>query len=277
MSPVHVPLPLPLPHRHRRRRLTAVAMVSVLLTLAIGGGLITAEPASAKGITITKATFAREVTSDFKAKGLTTKFRGPETVFLLLQVKGRPKSGKIEATWSFRGDPIGTADVELSSVNKGLLFSFGEDTYVKFNFTPSAKQALPIGTSYQVVVTANGKPAGTYPFEIIAPAAAVPSKIAKTTLSKSETPTATSTFSPTDTVYLLFTGDFGVGTWVEAQWTISGKVAPDATRSLTLDENKKAVDGNFSLLPPGGWPKGKHSVTLFMNDRKIITSSFTVA
>ena len=45
----------------------------------------------------------------------------------------------------------------------------------------------------------------------------------------------------------------------------------------TLDENKKAVDGNFSLLPPGGWPKGKHSVTLFMNDRKIVTSSFTVA
>ena len=51
----------------------------------------------------------------------------------------------------------------------------------------------------------------------------------------------------------------------------------EPNRSLTLDENKKAVDGNFSLLPPGGWPKGKHSVTLFMNDRKIVTSSFAVA
>ena len=269
---------LPLLFANRRRRVTATPVVSGLLVLVVAaGGLFAAEPASAKGITISKATFAREVTSDFKAKGATTKFRGTETVFLLIRVKGRPKSGKVEATWNFRGDPIGKADVDLSSVNKGLLFSFGEDTYVKFNFTPSAKQALPIGTSYQVVVTTDGKPAGTYPFEIIPPTSAIASNIAKTSLSKSETPTPTATFAPTDTVYLLFTGDFGVGTWVEAQWTISGKAVPDATRSLTLAENKKAADGNFLLLPPGGWPKGKHSVTLFMNDRKIVTSSFTVA
>ena len=275
MSLVHALLPF----SNRRRRVTAAAVVSGLLALVVAGGLITAEPAAAKGITISKATFAREVTSDFKAKGLTTKFRGTETVFLLLQVKGRPKSGKVEATWRFRGEPIAKADVDLSSVNKGLLFSFGADTYVKFNFTPGVKQAFPIGTSYEVAVTTDGKPAGTYPFEVIAPTTAIALKIANAKLSKSksETPTSPSTFSPADTVYLLFTGDFGVGTWVEAQWTISGKVAPDATRSLTLDENKKAVDGNFSLLPPGGWPKGTHSVTLFMNDRKIVTSSFTVA
>ncbi len=265
------------PFFHCRRRVSATRAVAGLLGVVVAAGLLTAGPASAKGITISKATFAREVTSDFKAKGVTTKFRGNETVFLLLKVKGRPKSGKVAANWSFRGDAIGKADVDLSSVNKGLLFSFGEDTYVKFNFTPSPKNPLPIGTSYQVKVTTDGKPAGTYPFEITPPATAIPSKITKTTLSKSETPTATATFAPTDTVYLLFTGDFGLGTWVEAQWTINGKVAPDATRSLTLDENKKGVDGNFSLLPPGGWPKGKHSVTLTMNDRKIVTSSFTVA
>ena len=121
MSLVHALLPF----SNRRRRVTAAAVVFGLLALAVAGGLITAEPAAAKGITISKATFAREVTSDFKAKGLTTKFRGPETVFLLLQVKGRPKSGKIEATWSFRGDPIGKADVDLSSVNKGSSFQSG--------------------------------------------------------------------------------------------------------------------------------------------------------
>lgn len=273
MSLVRAPLPI----SNHRRRSTKTRSLSGLLALFVVAGLLTAAPASAKGITISKATFAREITKDFKAKGSTTKFVGTETVFLLLRVKGRPKSGKVEATWNFRGAPIDSAEVELSSVNKGLLFSFGEDTYVKFNFTPGPKQALPIGTSYVVTVTTDGKPAGTYPFEVIAPAAAIPSKIVKTMLSKSETPTATSTFSPAETVYLLFTGDFGVGTWVEAQWTISGKGLPDGTRSLTLDENKKAVDGNFSLLPPGGWPKGKHSVTLFMNDRKIVTSSFTVA
>ncbi len=265
------------PMSSTRRQATARIATFLAGSLLFGTGVLTAGPASAKGITISKATFAREVTSDFKAKGVTTKFLGTETVFLLLKIKGRPKSGKVEATWSFRGEPIGSADVDLSSVNKGLLFSFGEDTYAKFNFTPGPKQALPIGTSYQVKVTTDGRPAGTYPFEVIVPATAIASRIATTMLSKSTTPSATSTFAPTDTVYLLFTGDFGVGSWVEAQWTVNGKVAPGATRSVTLDQNKKAVDGNFYLLPPGGWPKGKHAVTLFMNDRKIVTSSFTVA
>ena len=273
MSPVHATLPI---STHRRRSTNTRALAG-LLALFVAAGLLTAAPASAKGITISKATFAREVTNDFKAKGVTTKFVGTETVFLLLKVKGRPKSGKIEATWNFRGAPIGKADVDLSSVNKGLLFSFGEDTYVKFNFTPGAKQAFPIGTSYLVTVTTDGKPVGNYPFQVIAPAGAIPSKIASTTLSKSKTPSAASTFAPVDTVYLLFNGDFGVETWLEAQWTVAGKVSPDATRSLTLDKNRTAVDGNFSLLPPGGWPKGKHSVTLFMNDRKVVTSTFTVA
>lgn len=254
-----------------------VAALAGGLAVALGASLLTAPTASAKGITISKATFAREVTKDFKAKGVTTKFQGNETVFLLLRVKGRPKSGKIEATWNFRGSSIGSASVDLSTVNKGLLFSFGEDTYAKFNFTPNAKQALPIGTSYQVVVKTDGKPTGTYPFEIVPPPTAIPSKVAETMLSKSTTPTPSATFAPTDSVYLLFLGDFGIGTWLEAQWTVGGKVVPDATRSLTLEENKKGVDGNFYLLPPGGWPKGQHSVTLFMNDRRIVTSSFTVA
>ncbi len=273
MTPAYAPVLF----SDRRRGVTTRRLVSVLVGLVVASGLIAAGPAAAKGITIRKATFAREVSDDFKAKGVTTKFRGTETVFLLLQVKGRPKSGKVEASWSFRGDPIGKADVDLSSVNKGLLFSFGEDTYVKFNFTPSVKQPLPIGTSYLVNVKTDGKPAGAYPFEVVAPTTAIPSKVTQSMLSKSETPTATTAFAPADTVYLLFTGDFGVGTWVEAQWTISGKVAPDATRSITVAENKKATDGNFSLLPPGGWPKGTHSVTLTMNDRKIVTASFTVA
>lgn len=269
------PIQGPLQNVSRKRRATAGIAIFGLVSVLLGTGMITAEPASAKGITIKKATFAREVTSDFKAKGVTTKFLGTETVFLLLQVKGRPKSGKIEATWNFRGSPIGSANVNLSSVNKGLLFSFGEDTYVKFNFTPG-KEPLPIGASYQVTVKTEGKTTGTYPFAVVAPAGAIPSKITKNMLSKSTTPTPATTFAPSDSVYVLFTGDFGVGTWIEAEWTVNGKVVPDATRSITLSANNKAVDGNFYLLPPGGWPKGKHSVTLFMNETKVVTASFTV-
>ena len=56
-------------------------LLSVVLAIATGVALLTMPgTASAKGVTIKKATFAREVTSDFTAKGETTQFLKNETV-----------------------------------------------------------------------------------------------------------------------------------------------------------------------------------------------------
>ena len=263
------------PSSHRRAsKFTAFAVVTTVFASLLGAAFAT--EASAKGISIKKATFAKEVTEKFEAKGVTTEFQANDTVYLLLQVKGRPKKGKITGAWSFRGDPVGSADVDLASVNKGVLFSFGEDTYVKFFFKPGP-DGLLIGKSYSVNVTSDGAAVGKYSFSVVPPKTALPSKVLSIKLSKAEGGPAMKAFGPADTVYLLFNGDFGIRTWVEATWTVNGKVAPEATRSLTLQEDVKAVDGNFSFGPKNGWPKGTHSVTLVMNDVKVGTYSFTVA
>ncbi len=252
-------------------------MLSGVLALAAAVALLTMPgTASAKGVTIKKATFAREVTSDFKAKGETTRFLKNETVFLLLRIKGRPKSGKVESTWQFRGEEIGKASVDLASVNKGVLFSFGEDTFVKFNFTPGP-DGLPIGKTFAVGVTVNGESAGRYPFEVVPPKTAIPSRVNRTFLANAVDGPESKVFPAAGKVFLRFTADVGIDTWVEASWTVGSKVDPEGTRSLTIRENKKAADGNFSFLPAGGWPKGKNSVTLLMNDQQVGTYPFTVS
>jgi hypothetical protein len=85
------------------------------------------------------------------------------------------------------------------------------------------------------------------------------------------------TFAPTDVVYLSFLGDFGKTSWVEGDWTVSGKLDPEGTRSITLKDDQKQVDGSFSYLPKGGWPKGTHSVTMIINDEVAGKYTFTVA
>ena len=266
-------------HRTRRQLLAGHRLGSIVTAFAlIATGTAFAPSASAADkIKISKATFAREVTSDFKAKGEATDFYGNETVYLLLKIKGRPKEGVIGGHWMFRGSEIGKASVDLASINKGVFFSFGQDSFVKFNFTPAKANPLPVGSSYAVVIDVNGVTAGKYPFTVIPPKGALPSKLVKATLSDAKGGALKTTFAMTDTVYLNITADLGLATWLEATWMVSGKEDPNGTRNLSLKENKPAVDGHFSFAPAGGWPKGAHSVVLVMNDKQVGVYKFTVS
>lgn len=240
-------------------------------------GVLPVAPAEAKdSIKVTKATFAREVTEKFEAKGVTTDFYAHETVNILLQIKGRPKKGVIEGRWTFGGDEIGKAKLDVASVNKGVLFSFGADTFAKFNFTPGP-DGLIIGNTYAVQILINGVSNGSYSFSVLPPKDALPSKVSKAYTSKVEGGPEVKVFAPTDTVFVSFLGDFGITSWIQAEWSVSGKLDPAGTRSLTLKENKKAVDGNFSFLPAGGWPKGPHSVKIILNDKTVGKYTFNVA
>jgi hypothetical protein len=262
------------PRQKRLRRLLLPIIAIVTLLSALPSAMPLAQ--AKDSIKIKKATLAKAITDDFQVKNPTTKFYGTEAVYLLAQVKGRPKSGTVEARWSFRGESVGTASVDLSSVNKGLLFSFGEDTYVKFHLKPGADE-LYIGGSYVVEVFANGVSSGKYKFSIVPPAKAIPSEVTDAYTSKTEGGAEVTKFAPTDKVFLSFVGDFGTATWLEGEWFVNGKVAPEGTRSLRLSDNNPEVDGSFSFLPKGGWPKGNHAINLVMNDELIGTFKFTVA
>lgn len=272
-SPDAVEVPAVTASSRRRGLLLPILGILTIVAAVLSAGT----PVEAKeSIKIKKSTLSKVVTDNFQAKDITTKFLGTETVYLLVQVKGRPKSGKVEARWSFRGEPVGTASVDLASVNKGLLFSFGEDTYAKFHLKPGADE-LYIGDSYSVEVFANGVSNGKSKFSIVPPASAIPSEVLEAYTSKTEGGPEVTKFAPTDKVFLSFLGDFGTSTWLEGEWSVNGKVAPEGTRSIRVSDNNPEVDGSFSFLPKGGWPKGNHSIKLVMNDKLLGTFKFTVA
>lgn len=244
------------------------------------GALAAPTATAAKGPKVVKATFAKDVTKDFKAKQPGSTFVGNETVFLLLEFSGRPKKGVVESVFTFRGLDIGRTNVNFATVNDGLLFSFGANTFVKFFFKPDPKNPLPIG-QYAVDVTVDKVEVGSYPFSITPPVGAIATKITSAKIAKevdeNNAVVAVGTvFAPTDTVYLAFTGDYGKSSWLEAEWTVAGKVDPAGTRSITLRENAKAQPGSFSFLPKGGWPRGAHSVQLTVDGKSIGKYSFTV-
>ncbi len=250
---------------------------SLLIVTTTFVGVAPMQAASAPSIV--KATFAKEVTSDFVAKNPSTTFLGNETVNLLLEFKGRPKTGKVTSDWRFRTAQVATAAVEFSSV-KGGLFSRGGNTFVKFNLTPG-KEKLPLG-EFEVTVAVDGTKLKTYKFEVVGPKGSTPTKVTKVVLAKGineadNSPVGSSTtFGQTEEVFISFLGDFGIESWIEVQWTVGNKVEPAGTKSLTLQENRPKTYGYFSFLPKGGWPKGSHKATLIVNTKVIGSYPFTV-
>ena len=261
------------------RRLSTVTLVVALAAAAM---CVSVSPSSAKGPSIKKATFAKGVSKDFKAESPGTSFLGKETIFLLLEFSGRPKKGTVESIWRFRETEVARTQIDLASVNSGVLVSFGQNTFVKFFFTPEPASPLPVGPAYDVVVNIDGTRAGVYKFNVSPPKGAGPTKLGKVVLAKGVTDTfrpvgQATAFGRADTVNLAFTGEFGNASWIEATWKVAGKVDPAGTRSLTFQENLTGQYGAFSFIPKGSWPVGKHSVALVVNGVTAGTYSFTVA
>jgi hypothetical protein len=258
---------------HTTRRAFIIGVLSVLTVAS------TTAPALAKGPSVKKATFAKNITKDFKAQNPTTNFDGKETVYLLLEFGGRPKKGKVESIWKFgAGGEIARATVDFAAANSG--FTFGGNTFVKFNLTLDPKSPLPVGP-YKVDVTVDGAAAGSYPWKVIPPKGAGPTKLGKVVLATGTDadykPTGiATTFKKTDSVNLVFNGSFGLGSWLQATWKVAGKVDDEGTRSLTLEENVTDIYGTFNYLPKGGWPVGKHSVELMVDGVVAGNYSFTV-
>jgi hypothetical protein len=73
---------------------------------------------------------------------------------------------------------------------------------------------------------------------------------------------ATSTFSPTDTIYAVaLTRGSSPNATVTARWTYEdgGQVVKEDSRSIAPSGNEAT---EFHISKPSGWPKGKYRVTL---------------
>lgn len=236
-------------------------------------------PPPETGIELLEATFAHGLSEEMQAVDPGADFGPDETVYLSLQIKGRPKEGLVAARFYWHDSLIAEAGVDLADVNSGLLFSIGEDTYAGYTLTH--EQPFPQSDQYRAEVFYNDQPLGTYPFQVVPPPEAIPSQVTQVTLALGadenyDPVEPTTTFASDQTVYLVGEGDLGLTTWLQADWYVSGQLDETGTRSLTLEENISDAGFTFSFLPEGGWPPGDHFVILTMNDQEVGRYSFTI-
>lgn len=236
------------------------------------------QPPVATGVEILEAIFAHGLGEEMQPIDPGSEFSPGETVNLSLKIKGRPQEGVVTARFFWYDSPITEASVDLADANSGLLFSFGEDTYVGYSLTPD--QPFPLSDQYSAQVLLNDEPVDVYPFSVVPPSDAIPSTVSSVTLAQGATanydPIAPATeFSSTAEVFLVGEGDLGIATWLQADLYINGEPYEEGTRSLTLEENIPDAGFVFSFLPEGGWPTGEHFVVLTMNDQEVGRYTFT--
>jgi hypothetical protein len=248
--------------------------VAGVINLALAAAAFGAEDSPLK-----RATFCHGLEENQSPKGEAKSFTETETVYLSVELKGRPKAGVVSAKFMFRDSLIAEGKVDVATANKGVLFSLGQSTFAGFNLTHASP--LPVGDCYAAVVSFDGKALGTFPFRIAPPKEAIPSKIKSVTLARSvdknrKPVDETREFSPQDDVILAGVGDLGLSSWIEATWTVGGKVDDAGTRSLTMQENKADVPFTFTFHPAGDWPAGIHEVALQLDGKEVAREKFTV-
>lgn len=250
------------------------------LTIFLAFGLGAAGPLhSAEDSLLIKATFCHGLDEKQMPKDTAEFFTDNETIYLSIELKGRPKTGIVSTRFMFRNDLMAEGTVDVSTVNGGVLLSVGENTFAGFNL--KHKSPLPVGDCYTAEVSFDGKPLGTFPFRIAPPKDALPSKLKSITLAKGvdlfrKPVDETREFGGQDKVMLVGTADFGLSSWIEVTWTVDGKVDDAGTRTLTIEENKADVPFSFSFIPAGGWPTGNHEAVLQLDGKVVAHEKFVV-
>jgi len=228
---------------------------------------------------VDNATFTKSLGEDMTPRGSTTEFYPQERVNLSVAFKGRPRQGVVKASFFYHDHQIAEAQTDFALANSGLIFSVGSSTYVGFWLAHDAP--LAISDAYRVAVTVDDESAGEYPFKVVPPPGAIPSKIRAAALAKGVTPEQapieeTTSFSVPDLVHLVGRADLGEQSWIEVNWYANDQLIETATRNLTATKNTADTTFFFTARPEGGWPTGHHKAVLTLDDREAGTYQFTV-
>jgi len=256
-------------------------VVKTFLTYLCGAFVLSLplQPLGAEDSILKKATYAHALEENQSPKDTAEFFYPDETIYLSLELKGRPKSGGVTGKFFFKEELIAEATVDVAEVNEGVLFSFGQNTFVGLNLKPT--RPLPIGAHYRTEVSFAGKSLGSYPFKVAPPKGAIPSlfksaALAKGVDEKKKPMNPTRDFTQLDKVVLAGVADLGLGSALEVEWLVNGKPDDAGTKSFVMEENKKDVPFYFSYVPAKGWPVGSPEVVLTIDGKEVSREKFTV-
>jgi len=133
-------------------------LVALLLTACGGKG-------DSPEIIINSMVLAKGVTEEYEPVDPTTQFAPMDSIYAILELKGRPSSGTITAKWYLGSDLMVEVPYDLATVNEGILFSIGENTYIKFYIEPN--EPLPVSTDYRLELYSGDTKIGQYPFSVV--------------------------------------------------------------------------------------------------------------
>jgi hypothetical protein len=85
----------------------------------------------------------------------------------------------------------------------------------------------------------------------------------------------TETFGPNDTIYASVTTDgTAESVTLRARWTFEdGQVVDESTRTISPHGQERT---EFRISKPDGWPAGKYTLEVFVNDRSAESKNFQV-
>jgi len=236
---------------------------------------------AAVGIEILEATFTRGLDEDGQPVDSVSEFAPDETVYLVLTFTGRPKG--IVTSRFYRSDVfLGEADVDLADLSSGVVFSIGENTYVNFWMAADADAPSIISEAYRIEVFYDDEPVGDYPFRVVPPPGAVPSRVREVTLARGADANynpiePATTFAPDEEVYVVGRGDIGLYTRLQVAWYVNGQLDEAGSNSITAEENATDAGFYFSYVPDAGWPGGEHQVVLIVNGEEVGRYDFAIA
>jgi len=135
--------------------------LAVLLALSSCSGTKAADAT----VTIKSVTLAENLNENYQPVNPKTQFRPTDTIYVSVDVAGRPKVGTLNGKFYYGDQLISEATLDFASVNQGVVMSLGEDTFAGFNLAPS--QPWPVDTGYRFELHVNGAKFGDYPYQVV--------------------------------------------------------------------------------------------------------------
>ncbi len=140
--------------------LVCATLVAILALSACGG-----TKAADNTITVKSVTLAENLNESYQAVNPKTQFLPTDTIYVSVDVAGRPKIGTLNGKFYYGDQLISEATLDFATVNQGVIISIGEDTFAGFNLAPS--QPWPVDTGYRFELSVNGSKVGDYPYQVI--------------------------------------------------------------------------------------------------------------
>ncbi len=116
-------------------------------------------------VTVKSVTLAENLDANYQPVNPKTQFLSTDTIYVSVDVAGRPKVGTLSGKFYYGDQLISEAALDFATVNQGVIMSVGEDTFAGFNLAPS--QPWPVDTGYRFELFVNGVKFGEYPYQVV--------------------------------------------------------------------------------------------------------------